>query len=152
MANRTKPSAKRRQPDYSKATRCTQEGCAAVIYGPLPKVWLRKGKDLLCPQDAAKAVWFAPERDNARLFVPTGKTMPEWLTGSGPDPTEDGRNADLGEEPRACLDMNWNASPDADPMTADEPVLSMDRSQVVRDIERERFKGFDDDEPTLGGS
>lgn len=40
---------------------CTQDGCAAVVYGALPKVWLRRGKDLLCPQHVGQAVWFVAE-------------------------------------------------------------------------------------------
>lgn len=38
---------------------CTQDGCAAVVVGPLPEEWLADPDtgDVLCPQCRAQAVW-----------------------------------------------------------------------------------------------
>ncbi len=39
---------------------CTQDGCAAMVVGPLPREWMADADtgDVLCPQHKAQAVWF----------------------------------------------------------------------------------------------
>lgn len=46
---------------------CTQDGCAAMVIGPLPEEWLADEEtgDVLCPQHRAEAVWYCPDADGA---------------------------------------------------------------------------------------
>lgn len=68
---RSKPAKKWTAPRHPVPRHCTQEGCAAVLYGPPPPEWLVRGRDILCPQHKAGAVWLdadagdEPERGRA---------------------------------------------------------------------------------------